>query len=770
MSFLRVLLFSLLPAAGAVAQQPAAPGSALPKEVLPVLEKYCYDCHGDGASKGDVILDLDTTPEAILKNRKLWSGVMFHVEQWTMPPVDKKTQPTRAERELLVHWLDNLLNPVDPANPDPGRVTIRRLNRGEYNNTVRDLLGVTTQPANEFPEDDTGYGFDNIGDVLALPPILMERYLIAADRVLLEAVPPGPPQPETSVFTHREMRGVGLPAEKDGGTRLLAFSTEGEATMEYFAPVEGEYLVRVKAWGAQAGPDLVKLHLRVNGKVQRVAEISADAPDKPQVLEERLTFTKGAQTLAVAFLNEFYDPEIPDPKERGRYLYLPAVEVEGPVKSTPRPLLPAAQKFFDAAGGAGETDAGARAILEAFATRAFRRPAMSAEADRLLRLYKAARDGGESWRDSLRIGMKAIMVSPYFLFRIESPPGTPPASGVTEISEFALASRLSYWLWSSLPDEELMALAAKGQLRANLPAQIQRMLKDQKARALPENFGGQWLELRSLAAANPDKERFPEYTPALRDAMRAETTEFFWHILSENRPVTEFLNADYTFVNEALAKFYGIEGVQGPEFRLVKPAAGTHRRGLLTHASILTVTSDSIRTSPVKRGKWLLENILGITAPPPPPNVPALTEGAQVEKTASVRVRLEAHRSKPGCASCHSLIDPLGFGLENFNAIGKWRDKDGDFPVDSTGVLTSGQKFNNAPELVDVLLADRKDVYLRNLARKMLTYALGRGTESYDRPALDAIVTRMEKDGNTFQSLLLAVSESVPFQKRRGDQ
>lgn len=295
------------------------------------------------------------------------------------------------------------------------------------------------------------------------------------------------------------------------------------------------------------------------------------------------------------------------------------------------------------------------------------------------------------------------------------------------------------------------------------------MLKDPKARALPENFGGQWLELRSLNVAAPDKQRFPEYSPALRDAMRRETEELFWHIMQQNKPVTEFLSADYTFLNETLAKFYGIDGVQGAEFRQVKLESKTNRRGVITHASVLTVTSDAIRTSPVKRGKWLLENILGITAPPPPPNVPALEEGEKVEANASVRQRLEAHRSKPGCAGCHSLIDPMGFGLEHFNAIGKWRDNDGPVPVDSTGVLTTGQKFSSASELANILLTDRKDTYLRNIVKKMLTYALGRGMEPYDRPAIDTILARMAKDGNTFQSMILAITDSVPFQKRRGD-
>lgn len=762
--FSRLFAIPFLFVSGAWAQQTPAP--AFTKDIQPLLEKYCFDCHGDGVHKGEVTLDADTTEAAIAKNRKLWSGVMFHLEQWTMPPPEKKKQPAKSEREMLVHWLDNLLNPVDPANPDPGRVTIRRLNRVEYNNTIRDLLGVNTQPASEFPEDDTGYGFDNIGDVLALPPILMERYLIAADRVLLEAVPPGPPPPVKTNFTHREMRGAGLPDEKD--TRLMAFGT-GEATLEYLASVEGEYMVRIKAWGQQAGSEPVKIQFRLDGKEQRKADITAADRDKPQIVEERVTFTRGAHTLGVSFLNEFHDPNASDPKKRDRFLYLGGVEVDGPVKSTPKPLNDAAQRIFAAGLQKGENEAGARAILQNFANRAFRRTAIPAEVDRLLTIFKAAQKEGENWRDSLRIAMKAVMVSPYFLFRIEWQPEAGNPQKVVDIDEFALASRLSYWLWSSLPDDELLSLAFRTQLRANLPAQVRRMLKDPKARALPENFGGQWLELRTLNVAAPDKERFPEYTPALRDAMRRETEEFFWHIMQENKPVTEFLSADYTFVNETLAKFYGIEGVTGSDFRQVKPDPKTNRHGLLTHASVLTVTSDSIRTSPVKRGKWLLENILGVTAPPPPPNVPALSEGAHIEQTASVRARLEAHRSKAGCANCHALIDPMGFGLENFNAIGKWRDKDGNFPIDSTGVLTSGQKFSNAPELVSVLLADRKDAYLRNIVKKMLTYALGRGTEPYDRPAIDAILSRMAKENNSFQSLILAISDSVPFQKRRGD-
>jgi Protein of unknown function (DUF1592)/Protein of unknown function (DUF1588)/Protein of unknown function (DUF1587)/Protein of unknown function (DUF1585)/Protein of unknown function (DUF1595)/Ca-dependent carbohydrate-binding module xylan-binding len=757
--FIRIFILPVLVSAADAAAQQSAPRSYA-RDIRPLLEKYCWDCHGDGAKKGDVVLDADADEAAIVKNRKLWTGAMFNLEQWIMPPPDKKTQPTKEEREMLVRWLDNTLHPVDPANPDPGRVTIRRLNRVEYNNTVRDLLGVTSRPADEFPEDDTGYGFDNIGDVLALPPILMERYLIAADRVLIEAIPAGPPPPVKTALTSREMRGVGLTDDKDKSVRMLAFG--GEATAEYLAPVEGEYMVRVRAWGAPSGDEPPKLELRVNGKSVKQADVTAAARDKAQTVEERVNFSRGGQTVGVSFANPLPDPN-------ARYIYIASIEIEGPMKAILRPLNHVAQRIFSEGTKLGENEAGARAILQNFANRAFRRAAIPAEVDRLLTIFKAAQKEGESWRDSLRIAMKAVMVSPYFLYRIEWQPEANNPQKIVDLSDFALASRLSYWLWSSLPDDELLSLAFRSQLRANLPAQVMRMLKDPKARALPENFGGQWLELRTLNVAAPDKQRFPEYSAALRDAMRRETEEFFWHIIQQNKPLTEFLAADYTFLNESLAAFYGIDGVQGPEFRQVKLDPKTNRRGILTHASVLTVTSDAIRTSPVKRGKWLLENILGVPAPPPPPNVPALEEGEKVEANASVRARLEAHRSKPGCANCHSLIDPMGFGLEHFNAIGKWRDQDGAHDIDSTGVLTSGQKFSSPGELTDIILTDRKDAYLRNVVKKMLTYALGRGVEPYDRPAIDAILARMAKDGNSFQSMTLAIAESMPFQKRRGD-
>jgi hypothetical protein len=743
-----------------------APASAdFKKDILPLMEKYCWDCHGDGADKGEVNFDKYKDAAAVLADRKIWAGVAFHVSQWTMPPAKRSDQPTVHEREVLTKYIDQLLNPVDPNRPDPGRVTIRRLNRVEYNNTVRDILGVDLRPADDFPEDDTGYGFDNIGDVLALPPILMERYLTAADRVLAAALPPGAPPSEVFEVEDEGLTGQGFPDRERG--RLMAFN--GTCGSEFLAPASGEYRMSAKVWATQAGGEPARLALVSGDHTGSPVDVTATDFKNPQTVEAVVRFEKGSRKIGVTFLNDFWDDAQPDPDKRDRNLYVLSLQVEGPVKADPLPPTPGEERLLAPAAGVGETPEAAEKILTTFAWRCFRRPARPEELERLMRIYKAVRAQDETHRDALRLAMKAVMVSPYFLYRIQNQPDPNNPDAVIEIDEFALASRLSYWLWSSTPDDELLKLAEAGQLRANLTAQVRRLLKDPKSRALPVNFGGQWLELRTLNVVAPDKDRFPQFSAELREDMRRETEELFQCIVQENRSVLDFLAADFTFLNDRLAKYYGIGGVDGGEFRRVSLPPESRRKGVLTHASVLTITSDPTRTSPVKRGKWVLENMLGIIPPPPPPNVPALEEDAHAELTGSVRQRLEAHRSKPGCASCHALMDPIGFGLENFNAIGQWRDKDGNFPVDSSGILTTGQKFNNAGELAQVLLTDRRDTFLHALVNKMLTYALGRGTEPTDRPAVEAIIQRMAKENDSFESLVLGIAESVPFQKRRGD-
>ncbi len=741
----------------------AAPTSYA-KDVQPLLQKYCWDCHGDGAKKGDLNLDPFKDDPSIFRAHKEWASVQFNVENWMMPP-PKKTQPTPAERDLITQYIDRVLNPYDPAVPDPGRVTIRRLNRVEYNNTMRDMLGVDVKPSNDFPEDDTGYGFDTIGDVLSIPPILMERYLSAADKVLEAAIPKGKADSEKIHYAASALKGDGKLMDK----KAFLLSSEGLGSVQHSFPVAGDYILRARAYASQAGKELAKVDLRVEGAVLKAFEVAATTFDKPQTLEMKFTAEAGQQRVGMRFLNDFYDDKAPDPNKRDRNVFLLSIEIEGPLNAKSGAVGgEVARRIFGPGGKLGETEPAARAILQNFANRAFRRSALPAEVERILKIYQLASKRNEDFRESLKLAMKAILVSPYFLYRTEwqAEPNNPGA--VVEINEYSLASRISYFLWSSMPDDELLSLAYRNELRMNLPAQITRMLKDPKARALAQNFGGQWLETRTLEVVQPDQQKYKFPTP-LREAMQRETEEFFWYLQQQNRSVLDFVNASYTFVNERLAQHYGIPGIQGGDFQKVDWPAGSLRRGILTHGSVLTITSDPTRTSPVKRGKWIMENLLGIEAPPPPPNVPPLDASAQGQLHGTVRERLEKHRSNPACASCHALIDPLGFGLENFDPIGALRKEENGSPLDTTGVLTTGQTFRNAPELAEVILKDKREAFVRCLTKKLFTYALGRSPQAYDRPTLDSISAKLAKDDYRFQTLITSLIDSLPFQKRRGE-
>ncbi len=732
-----------------------AQGGSFEKDVIPFLRNYCMDCHDADLKKGDLDLEPFKTAADVVKGRKLWDSVLFQIDNHTMPPAKKEKQPTIAERDKMVGLIDNLLYPVDPTSPDPGRVTIRRLNRVEYNNTIRDLIGIDMKLADTFPEDDSGYGFDNIGDVLALPPVLMERYLQAADRILEKAIVAVGASPHKDSLPLGKMKSD---TGKLGGDSFMFYSN-GEGKLVYDFPADASYVVRVKAWGEQAGNEPTKMQLSAGGEKSPVIDVKATQAFQ-QNYEARLKVKKGSQTVSVSFLNDFND------KGKDRNLWIGSLEIEEPFMAEGGGLPESHRRIFIQDKGTDGTEAASRKILNAFCNRAFRRPARKEEVDRLYRIVQAAKGGGEGWEESIRIALKAALVSPYFLYRIEWQPEPNNPNRIVEINEFSLASRLSYFLWSSMPDDELLSLAFKNQLRANLPAQVTRMLKEAKSRALAENFVGQWLEIRNLNGAKPDSVLFGSFDSALKEAMRHETEEVFLSILRENKSVMELLSADYTFVNDRLAKHYGMPVVSGSGFQKVS-LAGTNRRGILTHGSVLTVTSDPTRTSPVKRGKWVMENILGTPPPPPPPNVPTLESSKQL--TGSLRQRMEQHRNNPACASCHSLLDPIGFGLENFDAIGRWREKDGEFPVEAAGRLTTGQEFKSAGELTSILLKDRQEAFLKCVVQKTLTYSLGRGLEFYDKTAVNEIVSKTKAKGLRFQDLILAVVESVPFQKRRGD-
>ena len=743
--------------------------SQLKETVLPVLREYCWDCHGDSEAKGGVNFDAHTNLMAVLRDRGTWERVIQTVRSGEMPPKKKKTQPNTEVRTHLVGWIERTLFPIDPSRPDPGRVTLRRLNRVEYNNTVRDLFGVDFQPADDFPQDDVGYGFDNIGDVLSMPPILLEKYLNAAEAILDRSIVTGPLTPKARRFAPSQIQG------HVGGGALATLSAQGEMFVEYEAPVPGDYVFKVQAYGDQAGDEKVQMALRADGHDLETIEVRRGRGN-PKLHEHRLALKPGNHRLSAAFLNDFYrQTEVlktngqgktyTEKKTEDRNLQVEFIEVTGPFSEAVPPLHALHRKVFFKAPGPQTTNQVARDILQRVTDRAYRRSATPAELDGLMRLFGQARESGDGFEAAVKQALMAVLISPHFLFRgeIQSNPDNPHESH--RVSEYALASRLSYFLWSTMPDDELFRLAGQGRLRRNLAGQVKRMLADPKSRALVDNFAGQWMQLRTLDIVSPDEKLFPGFDAPLRAAFRRETESLFEHVLQKDRPITEFLTADYTFVNEPLARHYGISGVHGPDFVRVS-LKGTGRSGVLTHASVLTLTSNPNRTSPVKRGKWILENILASPPPPPPPGVPALESK---ETHGTLRQRMDAHRDNAMCASCHAKMDPLGFAFEHFDAVGRFREKDGDEVVDTQGELVSGERFADHVELSRVLSDSRQADFVRCVSEKMLTYALGRGLEYYDRPALVAMDTQLRKKNLRFSALIQAVVESVPFQYRRGD-
>jgi len=721
-------------------------------QIKPLAVKYCFACHAGEKAKGGLAFDKLTTEAAIRQRRDLASRVYERLEGELMPPEDQP-QPTEAERALFLHWLDRRILNIPCDGPiDPGRVTMRRLNRAEYNNTIRDLLGVDFKPAEDFPSDDVGYGFDNIGDVLSMPPVLLEKYLAAAEKITQAAILTGDPGQ--------------APRKSANGRKLTSVA---EVTLEFEILSGAEYLLRARAWAEQAGPELARMALKLDGKEVKIEEVSATG-GAGRDYEVRLPLEAGKHVFAARFINDYYKPDDPDRKNRDRNLIVEKLEVVGPIGTLPE-NLPESHRRLITCRPADRSQAPdcARAILRPFAQRAWRRPVEEDELQRLMRLATDALDAGESFESGIQLAVQAVLLSPHFLFRVEldPEPGSPAPRG---LNDWELATRLSYFLWSSMPDDELYRLASAGALRGegNLAAQVRRMLKDPKSAALVDNFASQWLQLRNLKSINPDRKRFPKFDDALRQAMEQETRMFFESIMREDRSILEFLSADYSFVNERLASHYGLPDVQGDEFRRVAlPPA--QRGGLLGQASILTVTSNPTRTSPVKRGKWILENLLNAPPPPPPPGVPELDAGNNRVLSGSLRQRMEQHRENRACAVCHAQMDALGFGLENYDPIGAWRTRDEEFEIDASGTLPGGDAFSG-PEELRAVLRKRQAEFRRCLAEKLLTYALGRGLEYYDKCTVDRIVRNLEAGHDRFSALVLEIVTSEPFLKRRGLQ
>ncbi|MBI3694515.1 MAG: DUF1592 domain-containing protein, partial [Acidobacteria bacterium] len=582
--------------------------------------------------------------------------------------------------------------------------------------------------------------------------VLMEKYLAAAEKIARAAIAADPPPKAT-----RERY------KADTARQLPVF--EGKHRF----PAEGEYELQAGLGGLRPdGAAPIEMAVWLDGEQVKLFDVDPGR-GKPRTFDFRLSIKAGEHKVRVAFLNDLFTPDGNAIAPRDRYLGIEYLEIRGPFNPLPPPLPEGHKRILICghASGAHQPEC-ARKIVGELARRAYRRPVTVEEVDRLARFVELAQQEGDSFEQGIRVALQAVLVSPHFLFRIERDPLPTDPAAAHRISEFELASRLSYFLWSSMPDEELFRAARDQRLRKPvvLEAQVRRMLAGPKSRAIVENFAGQWLELRNLDTVKPDKDRFPAFDEELRAAMRTETQMFFESIVREDRSILDFLDAKYTFVNERLARHYGISGVQGSQFRRVALQDG-QRGGVITQASVLTVSSYANRTSPVVRGKWLLENILGTPPPLPPPDVPNLKEES-IGSTASLRKQLEQHRAQASCAVCHDRIDPLGFGLENYDAIGAWRTMDGKFPVDSTGTLPNGKSFQGPAGLKEILKGD-KDSFARCLTEKMLTYALGRGLERYDQPAVASIVRRLAPSDYRFSRLVIEIVNSMPFEMRRGD-
>jgi hypothetical protein len=742
---LATLLFASAPSFAVADDEAQRAADAFRAHVQPLMEKFCVKCHSGEEPKGELAMAAFLERASVAEDRETWDKIVEKLRAGEMPPEDE-SQPTDSQRRQMIEWIDAGLARSDCGSQprDPGRVTLRRLNRNEYNNTIRDLVGIDFHPADDFPSDDVGYGFDNIGDVLSMPPILLEKYLAAADDITRRAL-----GTDLVGLTTGEIEGGQL---LDGGVRFL--TSQGDVSNKTRLHGEGLYILRVKAWGDQAGDEPVKMGLHFDDKLVRTVEVKA-VKDYPQTYEAWITTKGGRHRVAASFLNDYYQPGQPAPNDRN--LAVIGLELMGPYPAPYKQVVLREHTPED-------RPALAREIVGTFMARAFRRPSTDAEIDRVMQLVELATAEGESFAGSIAVAVQAMLVSPHFLFRVELDPEGDDPHAVRVLNDFELATRLSYFLWSSMPDEELFALARQGVLGERLEAQVRRMLADPKSRALVEHFAGQWLQLRNLDTSKPDNDVYPGFDDALRRAMRTETEQFFAAILREDRSVLEFIDADFTFVNERLAKHYGIPDVKGNEFRRVS-VDRERRGGVLGQASVLTVTSNPTRTSPVKRGKWVLDNLLGTPPPPPPADVPPLAEEGEV-LTGSLRERMEQHRSKAICASCHKSMDPLGFGLENYDGIGAWRENDGKFEIDASGTLPGGESFAGPRELKEILKA-RKDDFVRCLAEKLLTYGLGRGVEYSDRCTVEDIAQVAKEHDYKFSSLVLAIVQSDAFGKRK---
>ena len=749
------------------------------------IQKHCLQCHSGKQPKAELSLEPFQDAASLVPERKIWQNALRMIATGEMPPKDRP-RPSLTEVTEFTELVRAVFDHADRnAKPDPGRVTMRRLNRFEYRNTIRDLIGVPFDPTADFPSDDIGHGFDNIGDVLTLSPILMERYLSAAEQIMGQAIMPNPPP----VIKRRLASVYTEPASADSGKLVVngfrPMKTDGEQFIEvgpihtpYKWDDDGDYRFSTRVFAQCPDGKPLRVTLLVHGKdlpnpspdaaldkllgnVRRPArilktfDVKANSAETAEVLEVAVPAMPGRERMQIAI----------DKRDDGAApatLWIEYLALDGPLD--PRP---ASHRRLLAATPGKSQDEQTREVLSRFLRRAFRRPVEPAELDRSVQLVQQALAAGDSWEAAIQFAMQAALCSPKFLFRVELD-DHPDSDEISNLNDFHLASRLSYFLWSSMPDDTLLDLAERNQRTKNLEAQVQRMLADPRSAALVDGFAMQWLQVKRIDFISPDGQLFPTFNDKLREAMLRETELFVQSIFRDDRSILELVDADYTFLNETLARHYGIvePRVKGDQFQRVTLTDRT-RGGLLTQGSVLTVTSNPTRTSPVKRGRWILEQVLGAPPPPPPPNVPELPEEPADVSAASLRQRMEIHRRNPACANCHTKMDAIGFALENFNAVGAFRTKDGEFEIDASGEFADGTTFSGPAELKAMVL-QRKEEFVRCFVEKLLTYALGRGLEYYDRPTVDKIVASLPAEQYRFSAVVNQIVNCDAFRQRRG--
>lgn len=723
------------------------------QKAFALIEQHCFRCHNNEKQKGKIDLASFASVQAPLKNIKLWRHALSMAEDRTMPPEGKK-QPTEEERQEIISWLQNSLENTYALMPDdPGKTVVRRLNRTEYENTLNDLLFIDEDHVVDIPLDSVGYGFDNISELLHIPPLLMEKYLAVARNAVNKAIWENPnPKINLRLGTGEFVKVSGA---GDINSNVVGIYSNGTVKTDFTAQFNSKYRLTLNAYGTQAGDEPVKASIKIDGKTVKTVSIK-NKEYSPGDFVFEVDLQKGKRKIEISFINDFYDSS----KKQDRNLFIKHLDITGPLGKISLPeshtgLIPNTP-------ASGESDEiAAIKNIKAFLQRAFRSQVNDEQLTRYVSLYSQQRKSGRSFYQALKTSYMAALVSPNFLFKMEQKPGE-----ISKTSDYELAVRLSYFLHSSMPDERLLDLASKNQLsKAEVFKQeTERLLKSPKLLEFSKNFSGQWLMLRSLDRLQPDMEKFPYWNDKLKDSMKNEAVTLFHTILSNNESIKKFISNEDIYINETLARHYGISNIQGEQIRKVK--APSNRGGILTMSSTLAVTSMPARTSPVKRGKWILDEILGTPPPEPPADVDPLETTEKVNPNMSLRKQLELHRADEACASCHRIMDAFGFCIENFDPLGKWRDKENGRPIDTGGVLPDGTKLSGLKSLQDYLVS-KEEKFAEHLISKLLIYALGRGLEESDYKTISSIVAKTKNGGYRFQDIIHAISESVPFQMKK---